>query len=135
MRHESLYLGGIKNQYLICVRNFEGHVLSHPTVTRKCLLRGHFLAKAPQRSPKITYRDQPRRVSAWSSQKQKMKKGTNKSCQVCFCDETSHHHHPQVNPRHGLGGAFTRKCPRSRHFLVYHKLLKFCQVLFYYILI
>ena len=26
-----LYLGGIKNQYLICVRN-EGHFLSHPTV-------------------------------------------------------------------------------------------------------
>ena len=32
IRHESLYLRDIKNRYFICVRNFEGHVLSHPTV-------------------------------------------------------------------------------------------------------
>ena len=32
--HESQYLGGVKNRYLICVRNFEGCNLPHHTVNR-----------------------------------------------------------------------------------------------------
>ena len=33
MRYETLYLGDIKNRYLICVRNFEGHNHPHHTVS------------------------------------------------------------------------------------------------------